>query len=98
MQIDTKEHSAQVRQIKRVVETLISYTECRKATVYVSPDFVAKATRQWKPSKRSKGETFLVTFGKPNYEERRFIKLCQKAGVDFPVRKVQLKWYTAPTR
>lgn len=67
--------------------------EYRSAIKYVSPRLVVKATWQQKPTKRDRGNTILVTIGQPNYLERKFIKLCQKANVPFPVRNVQLKYY-----
>lgn len=65
----------------------------RKATKFVSPDFVVKATRQMKPDRRGRSWTVILTFGKPNFRERLFVKSCQKAGEAFPVKKVQLKFY-----
>lgn len=65
----------------------------RKATVYIAPDSVVKITRQRKPEKRGRGETFVLTIGKPNHAERAFIAKCKKAGEPFPVRKAQLKFF-----
>ena len=76
-----------------VIEMLLR-TESKKATKYLSPDAVVKATRPHKPSIRSRSTTLVVTFGKPNYAEREFIKSCRKAGEPFPVRKVQLKHFS----
>lgn len=92
-QISPEAFKATNRQIQKALEHLLCYQNVRKATVYISPNFVAKATRQREPDGRVASETYLVTVGKPNYLERRFVNLCQKAGVDFPVRKVQLKLY-----
>lgn len=63
----------------------------RSATKYLDPKFVVKATHQRRPHGRDRGETLLVTFGRPNYAERKFVKDCVAAGEPFPVRKVQLK-------
>ena len=63
----------------------------KKATVYIARDYVVKATRKDKLDRRNKSETFVVTMGRPNYLERKFIKLCEKAGEPFPVKKVVLK-------
>lgn len=76
-----------------MVEALLSNTGIRQARAYVSPKFVAKATRQSKPRANARSETFLLTVGKPAYMERRFIKACLKVGEPFPVKKVQLKFY-----
>ena len=81
----------------KAVEALLSNIGIRQAIVYVAPNFVVKATRQNKATLRTRGETFLVTVGKPAYLERRFIKACLKAGEPFPVKKVQLKFYRTPT-
>lgn len=91
--IDPKTFAKVNRQIHKALDHLLRFRNVRKATVYVSPNFVAKATRQRKPDGRMGGETYLVTVGKPAYLERRFIKKCLKAGVPFPVKKVQLKLY-----
>ncbi len=77
----------------KAVEALLSNTGIRQAIVYVAPNFVVKATRQSKPRANARGETFLLTVGRPAYLERRFIKACLKAGEPFPVKKVQLKFY-----
>ena len=65
----------------------------RKATVYLAPDVVVTATHQRKPDKRSKSQTIILTYGKPNYRGRLFVKACQKSGEPFPVRKLQLKFW-----
>ena len=65
----------------------------RRATRYVTPDSVIKCTRQRPMDRRCSRETYLVSFGKPNYYEKRFIKACLKAGEPFPVKKVQLTHY-----
>jgi len=64
----------------------------KKATKYLSPTEVVKATRRGKPGKRAKQTEILFTVGSPNYAERLFIKDCVKASVSFPVKKVQLKF------
>ena len=68
-------------------------TRVRSAVKYISDKEVVKATRRFKPSKRNTREEVLLTIGRPNYAERKFIKLCKKAGEPFPVKKVQLKLY-----
>lgn len=81
--------------VQVVVEALMDNHRVWKATKFVAPDLVVRATRPCvscgkKPG--SKGETFALTIGRPNYAERKFIALCKKAGEKFPVRKVQLKF------
>lgn len=68
-----------------------------KATKYLSPHRVIRATRKLLhgkvPSPRSRGNTTIVlTMGRPNFAERRFIADCKKAGMYFPIRDVQLKY------
>lgn len=94
---ETAAHHAK-RAPAKVVEALLSNIGVRQAVAYVAPNFVVKATRQRKPTKRTRSETFLLTVGVPAYLEKRFIKACLKAGEPFPVRKVQLKSYRSPTR
>lgn len=65
----------------------------KRATKYYSPKRTMKVTRQRPPSGRERGETFLVSVGKPNFAERKFIADCQKAGEKFPVRKLLVTHY-----
>jgi hypothetical protein len=64
-----------------------------KATKYLSPTLTIKATRKRYKGKILKGHAIDIVFtvGKPNYEEREFIKKAKKAGEPFPVKKIQLK-------
>jgi hypothetical protein len=66
----------------------------RRATFYQSPKAVITATRRFKPYKRANSIDICLKIGKPNYRERQFIKMCLKAREPFPVRKVQLKFWT----
>lgn len=79
--------------IKYVIEILLQNTNARRATAYESTNYTIKATRQRPYNKRDKAETFIVTMGRPNYEEREFIKLAKKAGESFPIKKIQLKFW-----
>lgn len=63
---------------------------CKRVTKYISKKLTLKATFQRPVDKRDKASTVLITIGKPNFAERKFIDLCQKAGERFPVRKLQL--------
>lgn len=81
------------RATRKVVDALLSDIGIRQAIAYVAPNFVVKATRQRKPTRRTRSETFLLTVGAPAYLEKRFIKACLKAGEPFPVKTVQLKLY-----
>lgn len=68
-----------------------------KATKYYGDRLIVKATLR--KDKHFKGThtkwpfvTILFTVGKPNYEEREFIKKCFAAGEPLPVKKIQLKY------
>jgi hypothetical protein len=66
----------------------------RKATKYISPKLTVKACRKLfrgKMDKRSKITEIIFTVGTPNFEERKFIKDCKKAGIPLPVTKIQIK-------
>lgn len=65
-----------------------------KATKYLSETLTVKATRKRYSGKfltRSKTIELIFTIGRPNYEEREFIKKCKLTGESFPVKKIQLK-------
>lgn len=76
-----------------VITELMATKGAKSAIKYVSESLVVKATWHNAPKANSRGETMVVTFGKPNYAEREFIKQCRKAGEPFPVRKTQFKFY-----
>lgn len=61
------------------------------ATKYIDAGEVARATYRQRPTSRSRRVQLIVTYGEPNYLEKRLIALCKQAGEPFPVRKVQLK-------
>ena len=78
--------------ISQVVEDLLRFNAV-KAVKYLAPNQIVRATRvTWhgKIQARSNVE-IILTIGRPNFLERHFIKLCQKAKEPFPVKKVQLK-------
>jgi hypothetical protein len=65
----------------------------KKATKFISPREVVKATFQGRRNVgRNRARTILFTVGAPNYAERKFIRLCEKAGEKFPIRKYQIRW------
>ncbi len=64
----------------------------KRATKYLSPSLVVKATRIGKLDLRDSRQSFIVTVGAPNYAERLFVKDYKLTGEPFPVRKIQLKW------
>lgn len=73
--------------------TAVQHPGVYRATQYVSPSLVVKATRRRYDGKlliRPRQETILVTSGQPNWRERQFIRQCQQAKEPFPVRKIQL--------
>ena len=74
--------------LKQVIAPLLAGN--RKATKYLSPRLVVKASRRHKPRYGANVE-IVLTIGRPNYTEREFIADAKKAGEGFPVRKVQLK-------
>ena len=76
----------------QLAQTLIE-REMHTATKYIEPKHVIRATRKvfdGKISRRDNRIEIMFTEGVPNYHARKFIKLCQKAGEPFPVKKIQL--------
>ena len=66
-------------------------SDAKRAVYYISPKEVVSVCRRFKPTKRATHNDFVMKFGAPNYLERAFIKLCEKAGEPFPVKQVQLQ-------
>lgn len=65
----------------------------RSAVAYINKDFTVKATRRFKPNQREQRIEIVLTIGAPNYEQRKFIKLCKQAGEKLPLKKIQYKVY-----
>ena len=65
----------------------------RQATAYLSEKQIVKATRRtFKRGTRHSTIDVVVTAGRPNYSDRKYIRDLVKAGEKFPVRKIRLKW------
>ena len=77
--------------IAAVTETLLTLRDVKRATKYVTPKLIVRATKR----NRRKYENFevILTVDRPNYLETKFIKALVKAGEPFPVKKVQLKYW-----
>jgi len=76
--------------VSQAVEALIR-SGSRRAVKYLDPKTVVSVCRRSKYSTRDFRSDFVLKIGRPNYLERKFIKLCKAAGESFPVRKVQLQ-------
>lgn len=80
--------------LEKLVEALVD-NKAARATFYASDKLVINLTRRLfhkkLPNINSNLEAMLV-IGRPNYEQREFIKQCKKAGEPFPVKKIQLKF------
>ena len=78
--------------IGRVCAVILG-TDARRATVYVAPDYTVKITARHKPRRHEKRREFVLTIGRPNFAERKFIRACIKVGESFPVKRVQVKFF-----
>jgi len=80
--------------VGKVLEALTT-NNAYKAACYLSDKLVVRMSRKLYRGKfKSKiaNEEIILIIGKPNYEQREFIKQCKKAGEPFPVKKIQLKF------
>ena len=76
----------------KVMDVLIG-CQARSARKYLAPDFVVTATRVCYGGKIKHGNVDIrFKAGKPNHEEREFIRKCKRAKEPFPVRKIQMKF------
>ncbi len=81
--------------ITNVIEQLLR-TEAIKAVKYLAPNQIVRAVRRkiiGKGIDKRGNIEISLTIGRPNYIERDFVKLCQKAKEPFPVKKIQIKFY-----
>ena len=79
--------------VAKIVEGVVNYNAW-KAAIYLSDTLVVRVSqkiyRGRLPAKNQSVELILV-IGRPNYEQREFIKQCKKAGEPFPVKRIQFK-------
>lgn len=73
---------------------LALHKDVRSVTIYQSPQQRITATRRFR-SLRVQSVDLIVTVGKPNYRQRKFIAACKKAGEPFPIKKPQLRLWPA---
>ena len=66
--------------------------DVRSATVYRSPTLRVTATRRFRRLS-GKSVDLVLTIGKPNYAQRKFVAQCQRAKVRFPIEKPQLRFW-----
>lgn len=76
--------------IGSVVSTLL-FSDAKKVTKFLSPKLRITATRSHKRDRRNTRESFIVTIGQPNYEQRQLVKAAIAAKEPFPIRKLQIK-------
>lgn len=79
---------------QQVINAVI-VNNARRATKFVSEKEVIRAVRpcyKGKLPRRTANLEIVLTHGRPNYEERQFIRRCKKVGEPFPVRKIQLRF------
>lgn len=75
------------------VDAIVNFGAVR-ATKYIDEKTTAKATRiTYRKNHRPRNKVLeiRITVGRPNYLERKFIKLLKEAAEPFPVKKIQLK-------
>lgn len=79
--------------VSQVVAVLIE-NDAYVATKYVTRSYVVRATRKLFKRKIDSRQNIeiMLTIGRPNYQERDFVKSCTKSKEPFPVRKIQLRY------
>lgn len=78
---------------KQAIEAVVNDSNVKRAVKYISPKLIVRATRTGKKAVRSGNIEITLTIGKPNYLEREFIKLCNKAKEPYPIKKIQIKLF-----
>lgn len=80
-----------MKHIEQTVMALL-HNKARVAIKFVSDKRVVRACiRRYRGKVNHKGTLDIaLKIGKPNHQERKFIKDCVKAKVPFPVKKIRL--------
>ena len=87
----------------QVVATILANNNVMRAVKYISPKEVVRATRRSfriynRKTRKGQSIEILLHIGRPNYLEREFIALCQKAKEPFPIKRIQLKLWNPPKK
>ena len=93
----SKEYTVSVPTIGTAIENLLR-ANAWKATKFVSERMIVRASRRLFHKKLSNVGNLEITLtvGHPNYEEQDYVRLCKKAGMQFPLKKVWLKFPPKP--
>ena len=82
--------------VSKVVNALVADREVWRATCFLDAKRIVRATRRRVQGRAARvqdlSESFVLSFGRPNYREREFLKQCKRAGEPLPVKKVQLQF------
>lgn len=87
-----------LRELNKMLTILLEDLTLRKVTKYVDYNLILSVSAVVYRQERKRGkrgnetDNFLIKFGRPNYAERRFIKICKAAGESFPVKKLKLTY------
>jgi hypothetical protein len=85
----------QINNLKTVVGNAVDAViskGAKRAVKYLTPDCIVRATFIGKRRDAYSSNDIRLSIGKPNYLERRFIRLAIAAGQKFPIKKIQLKF------
>jgi hypothetical protein len=77
----------------RTIGAILMDPKIKKVTYFTSPTETVKLTRRHRDRKNARQVEFVLTMGQPNYAERKFIRKCLKAGQQFPVPSVQVRYF-----
>lgn len=87
------------KRLNKMLRILLEDLTIKKVTDYIDTNLILRISAivnkaEKRKGRRRKEETigFVITFGKPGYKEREFIKKCKKVGEPFPVKKLQLTY------
>ena len=85
--------SDELKVVNEVVTQLICQN-AHSATKIIDAKTVVRATRELFGGRidRRYCKKVVLTFGRPNFATRQYIKACRKADEPFPVKKVWLKF------
>ncbi len=73
---------------KNAIEIIIRDEKLKSVTIFCNP--LSDVRQRVRATRKVKNE-ILITFGKPNYAEREFLKICKKAKAK--PRKTWLKYF-----
>lgn len=79
--------------VTAVVVAVLECPELKRATKFLDAKTIVRCTRPKRCYGYERWDNVVLTVGRPNHAERKFIRDCQRNHVEGQMKHLQLKWW-----